>query len=62
MPAAGNTTACFWRHRWGKWTDKTEGQKTRDGRVIGKIIVQERRCEVCNQVALRTEEAVINEW
>jgi len=54
--------SCFWRHRWTKWSDKADGNKTQSGRVLGKVIIQERRCERCNMVELRAAEATINLW
>lgn len=59
-----NQESCFWRHDWTKWEDKTDGVKTYDDngtkRVIGKIIVQERRCQRCNEARLRIEEVTIS--
>lgn len=53
--------ACFWRHRWGQWQDKEVGAKTAGSkethRVLGILIIQERRCGRCKQVQLRMEEA-----
>lgn len=44
------------RHLWGRWEDKETGAKTIGERVVGKLIVQERRCQRCNQVQMRMEE------
>lgn len=56
------TRMCFWRHQWPKWTDRTDGKVTREGRVLGHTVIQERRCERCNALALRIVEARIREW
>ena len=52
---------CFWRHRWSRWEDKQtlvlHGPGLPAEAIIGRSILQERRCERCNMVELRMEEA-----
>ena len=54
---------CFWRHRWSRWEDKQTLNLRRMEQpaeaIIGRSILQERRCERCNMVELRMEEATI---
>ncbi len=49
-------TSCFWSHRWSKWTDNTWSQlvRGRDDGVVGLECVQERRCEKCNALQLKS--------
>ena len=53
--------ACLFFHRWGCWEDKESGFKTQgsgaEQKHIGKVIIQERRCQRCNMVQLRMAEA-----
>lgn len=46
---------CWLLHKWPKWKDTNNWEITRskDGAVVGHLIVQERRCEVCNKVERR---------
>jgi hypothetical protein len=42
-------------HKWGKWVDTNSGEiKNANHLVIGKLIEQEKRCEKCGMVKLRT--------
>lgn len=62
MNSCTEGATCFWRHRWGKWTVKSEGETKNDGRVIGKVVIQQRQCQRCDQIELRTAEARISLW
>ena len=44
-----------------KWKDLTQGKLAKDKMVIGENIIQERRCEICNKVELRTASTTIYE-
>lgn len=51
--------SCFWRHYWTTWVDHDQGSIMRrmrqgDKQVVGRYVAQERRCQRCNQVEIRT--------
>ena len=43
-----------WTHKWGKWKDFEERTTTRNVPVL----IQERRCSVCNKAQRRVEVCV----
>lgn len=62
MTEATKTNSCWpWAHQWEKWRDfetRAIDSPTLGG-TVGVAIKQVRRCEVCNEVRLRTEKTTL---
>jgi hypothetical protein len=46
---------CFLLHKWGKWIDRADVERSSRGLVKNTGIQQERRCERCGKLQLRIE-------
>jgi hypothetical protein len=42
-------------HKWGEWRDVQKGSVTCKGIHSGYYVVQQKRCEKCGKVKMRTE-------
>lgn len=52
-----------WFHAWGKWKDVSNGNlnSAETKGVIGKLIIQERRCQKCNRAQLAIARAILSD-